>query len=69
MKWVMLFLVVNANILAGAAAYRVWIPSETPEVIDPIDQKALALHKDHVWLEQQHLTLSKQLGQCKGRVI
>ena len=66
MRWILLFLVINANILAGAAAYRVWIP---PEVINPVSPGMFALHKDHVWLERQHLTLSKQLAQCRGRAI
>jgi len=69
MKWLMLFLTINVNILAAAAVYRVWVPPEVPEVIDPIDQKVLALHKDHLMLQNQHLTLFNQLAQCKGRVI
>jgi len=69
MKWVMLFLAIFVNILAGAVAYRVWMPPETPTVIDHIDLGMFALHKDHVMLEQQHLRLYKQLAQCKGRAI
>lgn len=69
MKWVLLFLAVSVNILAGAAAYRVWAPPETSEVIDRVYQKALALRKDHVTLEHQHLILFKQLMQCKGRSV
>jgi len=69
MKWILLFLAVNVNILAGVVVYRVWVPPEIPEVIDPIDQKVLALHKDHVWLELQHLALSKQLAKCWGRAV
>jgi len=69
MKWILLFLAINANILAGAAAYRIWIPPETPAVINPVSPGMFALHKDHVALERQHLALYKQLAQCLGRAI
>lgn len=76
MKWIILFLVINVNILTAAAVYRVWFPPEALKVIDPIEQKALALHSDHIMMENQHIILSKQntalfkqLTHCMGRAI
>lgn len=69
MKWIMLFLAVSVNILAGAAVYRVWVPPETTTTIDPIYLGMFKLHKDHVELERQHLRLLEQLVQCKRRAI
>ena len=69
MRWIMLFLIVNCNVLAGAVVYRVYVSPEALEIIEHIHQKTWALHKDHVWLESQHLILSKQLTQCLGCAI
>ena len=56
MKWVTLFLVINANVLAGAAVYRIFTP--------PSDNTDLALHRDHIILEQHQIVIFKQLKTC-----
>lgn len=69
MKWIILLLVINANILIGSVVYRVWLTPPDPEVSLLIAETTWVLHKDHTVLELQHTLLSKQLGQCYGSAI
>ena len=69
MKWVILLLVINANILIGSVVYRVWLVAPDQEVSRLVYQTTWALHRDHVNLEHQLALISKQLGQCRGLAI